>query len=120
MDKNIHIGIVGAGKIGTAIYNLLLSSSYGYRVSVADILPEFGDVQVGQKDYVQLDENKEVVEGESTQFNSFVKKLSIFLNCETNNDFIEQNCDRFGKDGMGKEEFAEFLTWISLAKATDW
>ena len=71
MDKNIHIGIVGAGKIGTAIYNLLLGSGLNYRTSVADILPEFGDVQVGQKDYVQLDENKAVVEGESTQFNSF-------------------------------------------------
>ena len=63
MDKNIHIGIVGAGKIGTAIYNLLLGGGLDYRVSVADILPAFGDVQVGQRDYVELDKNKSVVEG---------------------------------------------------------
>ncbi len=78
MDKNIHIGIVGAGKIGTAIYNLLLGSGLGYRISVGDIIPYFGDVQVGQRDYVELDKNKSA--GESTQFNNFVKDKTLIIN----------------------------------------
>ena len=35
MDK-IHIGILGAGKIGTAIYNLLVISGFDYDITVAD------------------------------------------------------------------------------------
>ena len=35
MNK-IHIGILGAGKIGTAIYNLLVISGFDYDITVAD------------------------------------------------------------------------------------
>ena len=35
-NKDIHIGLLGAGKIGTAIYNLLVSSCSGYNITVAD------------------------------------------------------------------------------------
>ena len=35
MDK-IHIGILGAGKIGMAIYNLLVASGFDYNITVAD------------------------------------------------------------------------------------
>jgi len=35
MDK-IHIGILGAGKIGTAIYNLLVVSGFDYDITVGD------------------------------------------------------------------------------------
>ena len=35
MNK-IHIGILGAGKIGTAIYKLLVASDSGYDITVAD------------------------------------------------------------------------------------
>ena len=35
-NKDIHIGLLGAGKIGTAIYNLLVASGFGYNITVAD------------------------------------------------------------------------------------
>ena len=35
-NQDIHIGIVGAGRIGTAIYELLVSSSSDYKISIAD------------------------------------------------------------------------------------
>ena len=35
-NKDIHIGLLGAGKIGTAIYNLLVASGSGYDITVGD------------------------------------------------------------------------------------
>ena len=35
-NQNIHIGIVGAGNIGFAIYQLLVSTGEKYKVSIAD------------------------------------------------------------------------------------
>ena len=37
-NKNIHIGIVGAGRIGSAIYNLLSTLDANYRITIADIV----------------------------------------------------------------------------------
>ena len=47
MDK-IHIGILGAGKIGMAIYNLLVASGSGYNITVAD-------KNVNDSDFQQLE-----------------------------------------------------------------
>ena len=47
-NKDIHIGILGAGKIGTAIYNLLVSSGFGYNITVAD-------KNVNDSDFQQLE-----------------------------------------------------------------
>ena len=118
MDKNIHIGIVGAGKIGTAIYNLLLGSGLDYRVSVADILPAFGDVQVGQRDYVELDKNKSVVEGESTQFNSFVKDKTLIINAlpYTQNINLYKACLEYNVPYFDLSEDDALDKWISSRK----
>ena len=37
-NKNIHIGIVGAGRKGSANYNLLSTLDANYRITIADIV----------------------------------------------------------------------------------
>jgi saccharopine dehydrogenase-like NADP-dependent oxidoreductase len=115
MDKNIHIGIVGAGKIGTSIYKLLLGSGLNYRLSVADIIPYFGDVQVGQNDYVELDKTKAVVEGESIQFNDFVKDKTLIINAlpYTQNINLYKACLKHNVPYFDLSEDDALDKWIS-------
>jgi saccharopine dehydrogenase-like NADP-dependent oxidoreductase len=74
-NKNIHIGIVGAGRIGTAIYELLVSSN-SYKVSIADQANKkyFND------NFVKLDVTLPDYDGEITQFNKFVNGKSLIIN----------------------------------------
>jgi len=80
MNKNIHIGIAGAGRIGTAIYELLVSSNSEYKVSIADIV----DKDIPQDDFVKLKVTKPTYEpdgtGKSVQFKEFVKDKSLIIN----------------------------------------
>ena len=74
INKDIHIGIVGAGNIGSAIYELLVSGTE-YKVSVADIsdrrwnVPEenFSQIKTGDWD-------------DHTQFNDFVIGKTVIVN----------------------------------------
>ena len=52
MNKEIHIGIVGAGKIGSSIYELLVSADFGYQVSVADQVERRWNIP--EENYTQL------------------------------------------------------------------
>ena len=78
-DEKIHIGIVGAGKIGTTIYELLVSSN-SYKVSITDQTDKeyFGD------NFVKLKITKPTYEpdgtGKSVQFNEFVKDKTLIIN----------------------------------------
>ena len=47
-NQDIHIGIVGAGRIGTAIYNLLVTTDRGYRITIADIVSRVSQEVVNQ------------------------------------------------------------------------
>ena len=37
LNNNTHIGIVGAGNIGSSIYQLIVSAGFDYKLSIADI-----------------------------------------------------------------------------------
>ena len=79
-NKDIHIGIVGAGRIGTAIYELLLSSNSSYKISIADEV----DKKVSYDNFVKLKITKPTYEsdgtGTSVQFREFVKDKSLIIN----------------------------------------
>ena len=87
-NKDIHIGIVGAGNIGTAIFELLVSGT-DYQVSVADIsdrpwnVPEekFSQIKTGDWD-------------DHTQFNEFVSGKTLIVNALPFNQNINlhQSC----------------------------
>ena len=89
-NKDIHIGIVGAGRIGTAIYELLISSNL-YKVSIAD----HKEQKLHHDNYVQLKVTKPIYDGENTQFKEFV-------NDKPNRDKIEP----------GKKEFDDINNYI--------
>ena len=82
-NQDIHIGIVGAGRIGSAIYELLVSSSLyivgmseTVKVSIADQRPP----PPLFKNYVQLKVTKPTYDGENTQFKEFVNDKSLIIN----------------------------------------
>lgn len=92
INKNIHIGIVGAGRIGTAIYELLVGSqvfdlptSESYKVSIADI-----ELKSHQNNFVKLDPNLQ----SNAQFNDFVKDKTLIINAlpYTQNIKLYQSC----------------------------
>ena len=74
-NRDIHIGIVGAGRIGTAIYELLISSN-SYKVSIADHIEQ----KLHHDNYVQLKVTKPTYDGENTQFKAFVNDKSLIIN----------------------------------------
>ena len=75
MNQDIHIGIVGAGRIGTAIYELLISSN-SYKVSIADHIEQ----KLHHDNYVQLKVTKPTYDGDNTQFKEFVNDKTLIIN----------------------------------------
>lgn len=71
-NQDIHIGIVGAGNIGFAIYQLLVSTGEKYKVSIADQI-EKKNIFISEDHYVHLEKG-------STQFNEFVKDKTLIIN----------------------------------------
>ena len=83
MNQDIHIGIVGAGRMGSAIYELLVSSSLyvvglskTLKISIADQKPSPSLF----KNYVQLKVTKPTYDGDNTQFKEFVNDKSLIIN----------------------------------------
>ena len=78
MNKEIHIGIIGAGKIGSTIYELLVSADFGYQVSVADQVERRWNIP--EENYTKLTITKPTYEGDCVQFKEFVKGKSLIIN----------------------------------------
>jgi len=75
MNK-IHIGILGSGKIGTAIYNLLVISGFDYDITVADqnIL---NDINICDFQRLEIGEDECMLDDE---FDKFVKDKTLIIN----------------------------------------
>jgi saccharopine dehydrogenase-like NADP-dependent oxidoreductase len=71
-NQDIHIGIVGAGNIGSTIYQLLVSSGDAYKVSIADQVER--NWNISEDHYVQLQVT------ETSQFNEFVSDKTLIIN----------------------------------------
>jgi saccharopine dehydrogenase-like NADP-dependent oxidoreductase len=72
-NQNIHIGIVGAGNIGFAIYQLLISTGEKYKVSIADQVAN-KNIFISEDHYVQLEVT------ETAQFDEFVSDKTLIIN----------------------------------------
>jgi predicted dinucleotide-utilizing enzyme len=76
-NHDIHIGIVGAGKIGTAIYSLLVGGASGYKLSIADITHStFLSSSIAERDYVKLNGSDNGI----GQFADFVHDKTLIIN----------------------------------------
>ena len=78
-NQDIHIGIVGAGRIGSAIYELLVSDNLSYKVSIADQKPP-ESYSSWLDNYIQLKITKPTYIGEVTQFKEFVNDKTLIIN----------------------------------------
>jgi len=78
-SQNIHIGIVGAGNIGSTIYQLLKSTGDDYKVTIADQV-ENHNIFIKDDDYHRLSITKPTYDGHCTQFNQFVTGKSLIIN----------------------------------------
>jgi len=72
-NKDIHIGIVGAGNIGSSIYELLISGTE-YNVSVADISDRPWNIP--EERFIQIKNEW----NDHTQFNEFVSGKTLIVN----------------------------------------
>jgi len=76
-NQDIHIGIVGAGRIGTAIYSLLVGEGSGYKISIADIThPSFLSGSIAERDYVKLNGSENGI----AQFSAFAHDKTLIIN----------------------------------------
>jgi saccharopine dehydrogenase-like NADP-dependent oxidoreductase len=91
MNNETHIGIVGAGRIGTAIYELLVSSNTSYRISIAD------EAEKNFPDFVKLPVTKPTYDGEVVQFKEFVQNKTLIINAlpYTQNISLFKSCYDF-------------------------
>mgnify|MGYP001282770138 CR=1 FL=1 len=78
-NENIHIGIVGAGIIGSTIYQLLISCGKKYQVSIAD-QKENSNPLINDDNYHKLTITKPTYDGHCTQFNQFVHSKDVIIN----------------------------------------
>jgi len=92
-NQDIHIGIVGAGRIGSAIYELLVSDNLSYKVSITDRKSP-ASYSSWFNNYVQLKVTKPSYAGERTQFKEFVDDKSLIINAlpYTENINLFQSC----------------------------
>jgi len=77
--ENAHIGIVGAGIIGSTIYQLLVSCGKNYQVTIAD-QKENNNSLINDDSYHKLTITKPTYDGESTQFTQFVRSKDVIIN----------------------------------------
>lgn len=77
-NEETHIGIVGAGTIGSTIYDLLASTGCGYKISIADQINR--PVKIPEENYVRLKITTPTYDGECTQFNQFVSGKTLIIN----------------------------------------
>ena len=96
MNTNTHIGIIGAGNIGSAIYELLVSTDYGYQISVADIVERRWNIP--EENYTKLKITKPTYDGDCTQFKEFVKDKTLIINALPfhQNINLYKDCVEFG------------------------
>ena len=92
-NRDIHIGIVGAGRIGSAIYELLVSDNLSYKVSITDRKSP-ASYSSWFNNYVQLKVIKPTYVGEGTQFKEFVNDKTLIINAlpYTENINLFQSC----------------------------
>jgi len=78
-NENIHIGIVGAGIIGSTIYQLLVSCGKKYHVTIAD-QKENNSVFINDDNYHRLTITIPTYDGHCTQFTQFVRGKTVIIN----------------------------------------
>ena len=73
--KKFKIGIVGAGRIGTAIYSLLVGKASGYNISIADVDSHHKHWAINESHFFEI----ETPISYGTQFHEFVENKTLII-----------------------------------------
>ena len=109
-NKDIHIGIVGAGRIGTAIYSFLVGQASGYNISIADIDSHHKHWSINESHFFEI----ETPISYATQFNKFVKDKTLIINALpfTQNINLYQACLEYNVPYFDLSEDDALDKWI--------
>ena len=109
-NKDIHIGIVGAGRIGTAIYSLLVGKSSDYTISIADVDSHHKHWSINESHFFEI----ETPVSYATQFNKFVEGKSLVINAlpYTENINLYQACLEYNVPYFDLSEDDALDKWI--------
>ena len=109
-NKDIHIGIVGAGRIGTAIYSFLVGQASGYNISIADINSHHKHWSINESHFFEI----ETPISYATQFNKFVKDKTLIINALpfTQNINLYQACLEYNVPYFDLSEDDALDKWI--------
>ena len=110
LNNNTHIGIVGAGNIGSSIYQLIVSAGFDYKLSIADITDD-KHWSISDQDYVKLNvpvNFDNIVEGKTLIINAlpFSENINLYKSCcKFNVPYFDlsEDCelDKYISDHMG-------------------
>ena len=109
-NKDIHIGIVGAGRIGTAIYSLLVGQASGYNVSIADIDSHHKHWAINESHFFEI----ETPISYGTQFHEFVENKTLIINALpfTQNIYLYEACLEYNVPYFDLSEDDALDKWI--------
>ena len=114
-NKDIHIGLLGAGKIGTAIYNLLIASGFGYDITVGDqrvlnsiTTCDFHRLELHSDYTKECSELDKFVKGKTLIINALPYQLNpiVYKYCvEHNIPYFDLSEDEFLDEWIEKKEY---------------
>jgi len=109
-NKDIHIGIVGAGRIGTAIYSLLVGKDSGYNISIADVDSHHKHWAINRSHFVEI----ETPFPSELSFYEFVEGKTLIINAlpYTENINLYQACLEYNVPYFDLSEDDALDKWI--------
>ena len=110
-NQEIHIGIVGAGRIGTAIYSLLVGGGSDYKISVADVDSHHKHWAINESHFFDI----ETPISYGTQFYEFVEGKTLVINAlpYTENINLYQACLEYNVPYFDLSEDDGLDKWIN-------
>ena len=113
-NTDIHIGIIGSGKIGTAIYTLLTRGGFDYKISIAENednyinVDDFCKLEIGEDECMLHSDFDDFVKGKTLIINAlpFQSNLTVYKTClEYNIPYFDLSEDDDLDEWIARKEY---------------